>query len=98
MLQRVAVCCSVLQCVDGMLQPRTVLLMSMFHLCCAALIALVEEIEGHKITVFIAGIPPGLRRFLGIESIKAKLSNVGLNNTVRDCNALQHTAAHYNTL
>jgi len=97
-LQRVAECCSVLQCVCRMLQPCTVLLMYILHVCCAALIALVEEIEGHKITVFIAGIPPGLRRFLGIDSIKAKLINVGLNNTVRDCNAPQHTAAHYNTL
>ena len=39
----------------------------------AALIALVEEIEGHNISVFIAGIPPGLRRFLGIGAIADKL-------------------------
>lgn len=50
----------------------------------AALIALVEEIESHQIAVFIAGIPPGLRKFLGIDSIKAKLSNVGLNNTMEE--------------
>jgi len=50
----------------------------------AALIALVEEIEGHNISVFIAGIPPGLRRFLGIGAIADKLSKVGLNNTMEE--------------
>jgi len=49
-----------------------------------ALIVLVEEIESHNVTVFIAGVPPGLHRFLKIDSVKDKLSNVSMNPTMED--------------
>ena len=32
-----------------------------------------QEIEAFHISVFIAGVPPGLRRFLQVDAIKSKL-------------------------
>mmetsp|Transcript_62022 Transcript_62022/g.147806 ORF Transcript_62022/g.147806 Transcript_62022/m.147806 type:complete len:878 (-) Transcript_62022:50-2683(-) len=47
-----------------------------------ALIALVEETEGHDIAVFITGVPPGLVHFLRIESVRSKLGNVEMGKNI----------------
>jgi ABC-type transporter Mla MlaB component len=49
-----------------------------------ALIALIEEVEGHAIAVFITGVPPGLVHFLRIQSVKEKLGNVEMGKNIEE--------------